>query len=231
MGRPVKLSASLICADLLNLGYELSVLHRGGFHFIHFDMMDGHFVPRIGLGTFFLRQITGNQPLPVDVHLMVSDPVRYIDELADAGAAIVTFHLETGKDVYQIVDRIRKRGMKVGIALQPFTALCLIEPFIEYLDLILLMAYSPGTTGQAPVARFGERIEEVDALLGKRGLHSVDIAIDGGVSEDSILQYGKRGANFFILGTSGLFIPGRTREEQIGRIQAILRQEQSALRD
>ena len=103
MARSIKLSASLICADLLNLHKDLATLEKGGFHYIHFDMMDGHFVPRIGLGTSFLRQITGGQSLPVEVHLMVADPVRYIDKIAEAGASMASFHYETGTDIYRTI--------------------------------------------------------------------------------------------------------------------------------
>jgi len=222
MARSIKLSASLICADLFNLQEDLSILRQGGFDYIHFDVMDGHFVPGIGLGTFFLRQIASRQPLLVDVHLMVTDPVQYIAEIADAGASTVTFHYETGKDIYRTIDCIQNRKMKAGIALRPFTPLCHIEPLLDYLDMILLMAYSPGTTGQSPVQDFEGRVAALDELLGQRGQEHIDIAVDGGVSEESIPKLAKRGANFFVFGTSGLFMPDRNLDEQVNRIQKII---------
>ena len=109
MDRKIILSASLICADLLNLERDLHVLSQNGFDYIHFDMMDGHFVSRIGLGTFFLEQVVKKQTVPVDVHLMVSDPTRYIDEIAEAGASIITFHYESGKDIYQVIGKKMKK--------------------------------------------------------------------------------------------------------------------------
>jgi ribulose-phosphate 3-epimerase len=223
MGRSIKLSASLICADLLNLQRDLSILEKGGFHYIHFDMMDGHFVPRIGLGASFLRQITGGQSLPVEVHLMVADPVRYIAEIAEAGATMISFHYETGTDIYRTVSCIKDCGMKAGIALRPFTPLCHIEPLLDYLDMVLLMAYSPGTTGQSSAQNFGTRVGALHELLQQRGREQVDIAVDGGVSEEVIPKFAKQGANFFVFGTSGLFMPDRDLEQQVGTIQRIVR--------
>ena len=223
MATRIKLSASLICANLLNLEKDLSILRQGGFDYIHFDMMDGHFVPRIGLDAFFLRQIASGQPMPVDVHLMVTDPVRYVDEIADAGGSIVTFHYETGQDIYRTIHCIRNRDMKAGIALRPFTPLSHIEPFIDYLDMILLMAYSPGTTGQSPIRDFEGRVAALAELLGQRGQEHIDIAVDGGVSEESISKLAKKGATFFVFGTSGLFMPGRKLDEQIDRIHEIIK--------
>ena len=222
MARSIKLSASLICADLLNLHKDLAILEKGGFHYIHFDVMDGHFVPGIGLGTSFLRQIAGGQSLPVEVHLMVADPVRYIDKIAEAGATMISFHCETGTDIYRTISCIKDRGMKAGIALRPFTPLCHIEPLLHYLDLVLLMAYSPGTTGQRPVQDFEGRVGALHELLQKRGREQVDIAVDGGVSEERIPKLAKQGANFFVFGTSGLFMPDRDLEQQVGAIQQIV---------
>ena len=222
MNRKIILSASLICADLLNLERDLRILSQKGFDYIHFDMMDGHFVPRLGLGTFFLEQVVKKQPIPVDVHLMVSDPTRYIGEIAEAGASIITFHYESGKDIYQVIERIKKYNIKAGIALRPFTPFSLIVPFIDYLDLVLLMAYSPGTRGQKPIANFLGRIKELRELLIERDRENIDIAVDGGVSEDKLQIFKNNGANFFIFGTSGLFMPGIPLETQIDKIRKIL---------
>jgi ribulose-phosphate 3-epimerase len=222
MNRRIKLSASLICANLLNLEQDLKIIHHKGFDYIHFDIMDGHFVPRIGLGIFFLKELTKNQPIPVEVHLMVSDPQMFIDEIAHAGASIITFHYETGKDIYHIIQKIKKHHLKVGIALSPCTPFSLILPFIEYLDLVLLMAYSPGILGQEPILNFEERIGELNAILHRCNQEHIDIAIDGGISEDNIRNFKEKGANFFILGSSGLFIPGRKLSDQIDRINSLI---------
>ena len=224
MAHSVKLSASIICADLLNLKDNLFMLKQGGIDYIHFDIMDGHFVPGIGLGTFFLRQISEGQSLPVETHLMVSDPVQYIDEIADAGASMVTFHYETGKDIYRTIDCIQKRDMRIGIALSPFTPLYHVKPFLDYLHMIVLMAYSPGTTGQRPVRGFEGRVDALHELLQRHGMEQIDIAVDGGVTEEHITSLVQHGANFFILGTSGLFMKNRTLKEQVARLQNIVQQ-------
>ena len=144
MQRRIKLSASIICADLLNLERDIRILQQKGIDFLHFDMMDGHFVPRIGLGTFFLKQLSSSQSLPVEAHLMVSAPGKYVDELADAGAAMITGHHESAPDIPTVLDRIKQREVKTGVALHPETPISVVEPYVDLLDLILLMAYAPG---------------------------------------------------------------------------------------
>ena len=130
-------------------------------------------------------------------------------------------HYESGKDIYQVIERIKKYKVKAGIALRPFTPFSLIVPFIDYLDLVLLMAYSPGTRGQKPISNFEGRIKELRDLLIERDREHVDIAVDGGVSEDKLQIFKNKGANFFIFGTSGLFMPGITLETQIDKINKI----------
>ncbi len=222
MERTPKLSASIMCANLMNLGKDVHTLHKKGFDFLHFDIMDGHFVPQIGLGTFFLRQLCLNQPVPVDVHLMVTDPENYIDELCEAGASVITFHYETGKDVYHILQMIKRRSVRAGIALRPFTPISLLTPLVEFIDLILLMAYSPGMLNQEPVPHFEDQIRELTSFLESHGKNHIDIAVDGGISEQNLSQYRDAGANFFVFGSSGLFIPGKGLEKQIDRLKSIL---------
>lgn len=127
--------------------------------------MDGHFAPRIGLGSIFLEQLIKNQPIPIEVHLMASVPQKHIDEIASAGASIIKFHYVTGKDTYHIIQKIKKYNTKAGIALRPFTPISLIIPFIEYLDLVLLIAYSPGVLGQKPILNFERKIRELNDIL------------------------------------------------------------------
>ena len=216
MSNKLKLSASVMCANLLNLEKDLNLLYRGRFDYLHFDIMDGHFVPMIGLGSFFLRQITNNCPIPVEVHLMVDDPEKYISEIVDAGADTIIFHIETQKDVYKIIhDAEEEHNIRIGIALRPFTPLYNIIPILKYIDLILLMAYSPGTTGQKPIYGFDKRIEELKELTVKNDKKNIDIAIDGGLNIKNIRKYKSSGANLFIFGSSGLFVKDRDLKSQI----------------
>jgi ribulose-phosphate 3-epimerase len=212
---PPKLSVSFICADLFEMKNDLDAMNAQGVDYIHFDMMDGHFVPRLGSGTYFLRQLTQKQPIPVEVHLMVDDPAAHIDSVAEAGASMVTFHIETGKDEFNVVRKIKKHGMKVGIALRPYTPIRAIEPLIYDLDLVLLMAFSPGILGQATMSSFNERVTECRKLLDDHRRQDVEISVDGGVKLSNIASLRAAGINVFVLGNSGLFLPGVVIKDQL----------------
>jgi ribulose-phosphate 3-epimerase len=222
--RPSKLSASVMCANFLNLGADMINLKRQGIGFLHFDIMDGHFVPEVGLGIFILEQITRAGQLPVDVHLMVTDPGRYIDPLIGAGASLICIHQEVEEDVPRLLGKIRKQGCKAGLALRPETNLASAIPALDALDMVLLMAYAPGIRNQKAVLGFERRIGETLGLLARHNRLATDIAVDGGVSLAHLRTYSEAGANFFILGSSGLFIPGTELPEQIDRIKRILQE-------
>ena len=224
----VKLSASVMCANLVNLAADMEALQRKGFDYLHYDLMDGHFVPEIGLGISLLEQITRTQNLPVDVHLMVTDPGRFVDPLVDAGAALISIHVESGGDTRSLLRRIRNRGALAGLALRPETEVSTVQPLLDALDVVLLMAYPPGRRHQKPVAHFEHRIREMRELLRAQGRSDVDIAVDGGVSHDHLLPYRESGASFFVLGSSGLFVRNTRLSEQIDRIWEILGDVRSA---
>ena len=203
---PVKLSVSFICADLFNMKSDFDEMGTQGIDYIHFDMMDGHFVPRLGSGTYFLRQLTKKQSIPVEVHLMVDDPAAYIDDIAEAGASMVTFHVETGKDEYHVINKIKHHGMKVGVALRPYTPISSIQPLLNDLDLVLLMAFSPGILDQSVMYGFNDRIAGCRRILDQNGKNEVEIAVDGGIRQENIAMLRSAGVNMFILGSSGLFV-------------------------
>ena len=217
--RPTKLSVSFICANLFNMKSDLDELRSEGVDYIHFDMMDGHFVPRLGSGTYFMRQLTKNQSIPIEVHLMVDDPAAYIDDIAEAGASMVTFHVETGKDEYHIIRKIKRHEMKVGVALRPNTPISSITPLLNDLDLVLLMAFSPGILGQSMMHGFNDRIAGCRRMLDQDGKNDVDIAVDGGIKPENIAILRSAGVNMFILGSSGLFVPGVTLRDQLINIK------------
>jgi ribulose-phosphate 3-epimerase len=222
MESTVKLSASLICANLVALEEDIRILRKKRIDYLHFDMMDGHFVPRIGLGTFFLEQLAKKQDIPVDVHLMVTDPQNYIDELADAGASIISFHCESVEEQRPIVEKILRRNIKAGIALRPDTPLSALLPCMDLCNMILLMSYPPGSPNQSPRTGFEQKVRELADLISTHGRSDMFLAVDGGVSEKRIRAYRDAGANFFILGSSGLFLPGRPLHKQIDRIRGAL---------
>ncbi len=220
MSRRVKLSASVMCANLLALGADLDILERKGMDYFHFDIMDGHFVPSVGLGIFVLEQMKRRHPTPVEVHLMVTDPLRYVKPLAEAGASIITFHQECHEDPYLVLQEIRKLGVAAGLALRPGTPVSAVEPYLEMLGIVLLMAYAPGVGSQAPFPNFTAKVEALAALLDRNGFGEVDIAVDGGVSGEYLTKYRQAGANFFVLGNSGLFVADNSLDHQIDEVRA-----------
>ena len=222
MNRPIKLSASVICADMLNLQRDLDVLQAKGMDYLHFDVMDGHFVPSVGLGVFVLEQLTSRLSIPVEVHLMVTDPLRYVEPLVRAGAVMITFHQECLLDPYHVLQEIKRMGVRAGLALRPGTSVSFLEPYLEMLDLVLLMAYSPGVRDQAPFPNFAAKVTATAALLDARGLSAVAVGVDGGVSQEYLRKYEQAGANFFVLGSTGLFLPERSLDSQVDAVRDIV---------
>ena len=226
MASGITLSASVICADPLHLQRDLALLADNGFA-LHFDMMDGHFVPRLGLHPELLGRITATLPAPVDVHLMVSDPLPWIDPVTAAGATLVTFHLEVAADAYTVLHRIRAArtgaggAVRAGIALRPLTPLDAVLPLLDQVDAVLLMAYAPGTSGQPPLPRFAERIAALRRLLETQRRSAVEIVIDGGVSQELLPSYRAAGANVFVFGTAGLFTGADSLAANIARIKRL----------
>jgi ribulose-phosphate 3-epimerase len=211
-----------MCANMLNLGRDLEILERKGMDYLHFDIMDGHFVPSVGLGIFVLQQMTERHSIPVEVHLMVTDPLKYVAPLAAAGASMVTFHQECGEDPYLVLQAIGKLGMRGGLALRPGTPAAVVEPYLGMLSLVLLMAYSPGVGNQAPFPNFAAKVEATVALLDRNGFHAVDVAVDGGVSGEYLKKYRQAGASIFVLGTTGLFVPSSNLDAQVDAVRALI---------
>ncbi|MHB1276166.1 MAG: ribulose-phosphate 3-epimerase [Candidatus Humimicrobiaceae bacterium] len=218
-----KLCASVICANLLNIKRDLDILEEEGFDYLHFDIMDGHFVPRLGLDLNLLRQITKTYSLPVEVHLMVDNPSKYIEEVIKASASAVVFHLEAEMNINNIIYSIKKyKNIKIGLALKPETPINIIIPYLDLIDIILLMAYPPGTFGEKPINSFSDRIKNLKKLLVKYKKENIDIAIDGGVTIKNLKSYLDSGVSMFIFGTAGLFIEGIDIRDQIKLIKKTL---------
>jgi len=214
------LSASILCADLLDLKQDLQALQDQGLDYLHFDIMDGHFVPGFGLNAHLLGQLARRQPIPVEAHLLVTDPERHIPAVADAGAAMITFHYEAQPGVGRLAEQIRKRGRKAGVAINPETSVAVLEPFLEVLDLVLLLCYPPGGPSREPLPGTAQRVAELRDMSAR--WPDLLIGMDGGLSEQYIARFLAQGANFFVLGTTGLFKPAVRLGEQLRRLRTIV---------
>jgi ribulose-phosphate 3-epimerase len=204
--REYRISPSLLSADMAAFGQELERLERAGADWAHVDVMDGHFVPNITIGIPVVAALRASTRLPLDVHLMISDPDRYLDAFVAAGADLLTVQAEACPHLYRTLQAIRAAGARAGVALNPATPLSAIEHVIELCDLILIMTVEPGFGGQAFIPAMLSKIEALAERLDRAQL-AVDIQVDGGINKSTIGQVAGAGANVFVSGT-GVFGQG-----------------------
>jgi ribulose-phosphate 3-epimerase len=207
--RPViKIAPSLMCADLSRLGEEVKALEEAGAGLFHFDVMDGHFVPNITMGADIMKAVRKKTSLPFEVHLMVSQPEKFIKQFAEAGSDIITVHIETLSSPYQTFREIKKRAVKVGVAVNPGTPVCRLESLIQEIDMVLVMSVKPGFAGGKFVPSSVSKIRAVRKMIDKQNLNA-EIAVDGGVSKNTIPLLTEAGANILVGGSSSIFQPGK----------------------
>ncbi len=222
MFAPCKLAASLICADMLDLGTEVERLERGQADHIHLDVMDGVFVPRYGLPPEVLSAVRKRTSIPVDVHLMVADPEPYIDTFVRAGADIVTFHIESTMHASRVIGRIRQAGARAGVALNPATSPNVLEWIAEDLALVLVMAINPGIVGHRLIPGMIAKITQVRDLV--NGVNPTCIVeVDGGVTFESAPRMVAAGADMLVCGNSTIFRPDRPVDKALRDLRASLR--------
>jgi ribulose-phosphate 3-epimerase len=213
-----KLSASLICADPINLKDDIYCLENGNIDQIHFDVMDGIFVPRFGLYPEILQELKKISKKPVDVHLMIDDPEKHIDVYAKSGADYIVFHQEATKHSSRVVHKIKELGLKAGIALNPSTPIHFILDIIQDIDILCLMAIDPGILGGKFYNNIYNKISEA-----KKHNPNLEIQIDGGVKPETIPLMVKAGANNLVCGTGTIFRKHEdTIENKIKYIKTIL---------
>ena len=191
----------MLAADLGRLAEQLVQIEAGGAEWVHVDVMDGRFVPNLTFGAPMIRALKRLTSLPVDVHLMVVHPEQYIDEYADAGAAVFTFHPEATTHVQRQLARIRERGMKAGLALNPGSPLSLLEEVVPDLDLALIMSVNPGFGGQHYLPGSTDKIRRLRAMLDGRG-SAAALEVDGGITSNTIRTAWEAGADTFVAGTA-----------------------------
>jgi ribulose-phosphate 3-epimerase len=196
-----KIAPSILSADFARLGEEIKDVERGGADYIHVDVMDGHFVPNITIGPLIVEAIRPITKLPLDVHLMIENPDRYIQHFAQAGADIITVHVEACIHLHRTIQLIKDHGVKAGVVLNPATPVDTLQHIIDDLDMVLLMTVNPGFGGQKFIKQVLPKIYAVSEMAKSKGL-SIDIEVDGGVNSETAKLCIEAGANVLVAGSA-----------------------------
>ena len=216
------LAPSMLSADFKELGKEIRVIEENGAKYLHFDVMDGIFVPSISFGMPVLKSIRSGTNLVCDVHLMITEPIRYVEDFAKAGADLITIHLEACEDVDATIAKIKACGCKVGISIKPNTPVSALQPYLEQVDMILIMSVEPGFGGQKFIPSSLEKISETKAMIDDKGL-SIDIQVDGGIYTHNVEEVLKAGANIIVAGSA--VFNGDTKQNTIDMMEILKKYE------
>lgn len=197
----IKLAPSILSADFARLGEQIDEVARAGADYIHVDVMDGHFVPNITIGAPVVASIRRVTTLPLDVHLMIEHPERYVSQFAQAGADIITVHVEASPHLHATIRLIKELGARAGVSINPPTPLGVVEEFLPHVDLVLVMSVNPGFGGQPFIPETLPRMARIRKILDDRGLR-VELEVDGGVNADNAPDIVKAGADVLVAGNS-----------------------------
>lgn len=208
--RVKKIAPSILSADFSRLGEEVRAVEKAGADLIHVDVMDGHFVPNITIGPLVVTGLKKLTSLPLDVHLMIEEPGRYIEAFAQAGSTWITIHVEVCRNLRQMVKKIRQLKVRPGVVLNPATPLRRLDSILDEIDLVLLMSVNPGFGGQAFIPEVLKKVEQLRKII-DRNRYSVEIEVDGGIKLENIGEVSRAGGDIFVLGT-GIFKTENYRE-------------------
>lgn len=218
--RKIKLAPSILTADFTQLGNQVREAEAAGADYIHFDVMDGMFVPNISIGPLVLQAVRRVTSLPLDVHLMIEAPERYFDEFVNAGANVLMVHQEDNVHLHRSIEQIKALGARAGVVLNPATPLSTLEEILPFLDRILIMSVNPGFGGQSYIKTSTDKLRRCRQMVDERGLN-IEIEVDGGVKANNIREVAEAGADVIVVG-SAVFNDQETISEAIGRLRAAL---------
>lgn len=199
--KKMKISPSILSADFTRLGEEIKAVADAGADYIHIDVMDGHFVPNITIGPLLVEAARRATELPLDVHLMIDRPERYIEDFAKAGSDIITIHAEATPHLHRAVQAIKECGLKAGISINPSTPVQVIEPLADYVDMVLVMSVNPGFGGQKFIPSALNKIKQVRTILDNAN-SAAELEVDGGIKISNIAEAASAGADVFVAGSA-----------------------------